>query len=135
MTWMPRTAQHRARLRSNRGVEGVSFGFGDCTVVLTKFGRRNQRRRDRAGRGHGTGQDSAGQPYRDQTEGRTETRSSSKDYADTVDDAVNKPARKSVEGKEFGSPHWTQFEPKQHKTGSARTDLSHCRTMRLPLNQ
>src|ERR1017187_10355413 len=42
-----------------------------------------------------------GQPWRARTERRTETRSSSKDYADAQEEAVNKRARKSMEGKDL----------------------------------
>jgi hypothetical protein len=40
-------------------------------------------------------------PWRARTERRTETRSSSKDYADAEDNAVNQQAPKSVERKEL----------------------------------
>ena len=82
-------------------VEDVSLGGGDFARALTNAERRNRRRGDGARRGSGTGQDSAGQPWRARTERRTETGSSSKHYADAQDDAVNKWAPKSVEGKEL----------------------------------
>jgi hypothetical protein len=78
-------------------VEAVSFGVGDRVRALTNAGRRNQRRRDGAWKRSGTEAELAGQPWRAQTERRTETRSSTKDYADAADDAVNQRARKSVE--------------------------------------
>ena len=55
-------------------VEYVSFGVGDRARALTNAGRRNQRRRERGAEQSGTGQDSAGQPWRARTERRTETR-------------------------------------------------------------
>ena len=82
-------------------VEDVSLGASDFARALTNAERRNQRRGDGARRGGGTGQDSAGQPWRARTERRTETGSSSKDYADAQGDAVNQRAPKSVEGKEL----------------------------------
>ena len=82
-------------------VEDVSLGFGDFARALTNSERRNQRRRDGGRRGSGTEAELAGQPWRARTERRTETRSSSKDYADVEEDAVNQPAPKSVEGKEL----------------------------------
>ena len=85
-------------------VEDVSLGVGDFARALTNAERRNQRRGDGARRGSGTRQDSAGQPWRARTEGRTEAGSSSKDYADAQGDAVNQRAPKSVEGKDL-APH------------------------------
>lgn len=82
-------------------VEDVSLGVGDFAQALTNSGRRNQRRRERARRRGGTEAGSAGQPWRAQTERRTEARSSTKDYADAQDDAVNKRAGQSMEGKEL----------------------------------
>src|ERR1035438_7157305 len=82
-------------------VEDVSLEAGDFARALTNAERRNQRRGDGARRGSGTGQDSVGQPWRARTERRTETGSSSKDYADAQGDAVNQRASKSVEGKEL----------------------------------
>jgi hypothetical protein len=92
-------------------VEDVSLGAGDFAWALTNAERRNQRRGDGARGGSGTGQDSAGQLWRARTERRTETGSSSKDYADAQDDAVNQRAPKSVEGKELApqSGHVSNF--------------------------
>ena len=87
---------------AGRQVEVVSVGSVDYARALTNSERRNQRRRERGRKGSGTEAELAGQPWRDQTERRTETGSSSKDYAE--DDAVNQRACKSVEGKEL-APH------------------------------
>jgi hypothetical protein len=56
-----------------------------------------QRHREQARRGSGTVANMAGQQRRARKERRTETRSSTKDYADAQDDDVNRRARKSVE--------------------------------------
>lgn len=82
-------------------VEDVSLGVGDFARALTNSGRRSQRRRDRGRRGSGTEAELAGQPWRARTERRTETRSSSKDYAYAEDEGVNKRACKSVEAKDL----------------------------------
>src|ERR1035437_5556408 len=80
-------------------VEDVSLGVGDFARALTNTERRNQRRRERARRRGGTEAGSAGRLRWAQTERRTETRSSTKDYVGAQDDAVNQRAPKSVEGK------------------------------------
>ncbi len=82
-----------------RNVEDVSLGVFNFALALTNSERRNQRRRDGARRGSGTEAELACQPWRDRTERRPETGSSSKDYASAKEDAVNKLACKSVEGK------------------------------------
>ena len=80
-------------------VEDVSLGLCDYARALTNSEGQDQRRGDGAARRSGTEAELVGQPWRDQTERRTETRSSSKDYATAQDDGVNKLACKSVEGK------------------------------------
>ena len=90
-------------------VEDVSLGFGDFARELTNSERRNQRRRDGGRGGSGTEAELAGQTWWARTERRTETRSSSKDYGDAEEDAVNQRAPKSVEGKEL-APR-VGFEP------------------------
>src|ERR1035437_2361161 len=87
-------------------VEDVSLGAGDFARALTNAERRNQRRGDGGQRGRGTRSDSASQPWWARTERRTETGSSSKDYADAEDDAVNQRAPKSVEGKDLAPQMW-----------------------------
>ena len=82
-------------------VEDVSLGVRDLARALTNSERRNRRRRERGAETEWNRADSAGQPWWARTERRTETRSSSKDYADAEDDAVNQRACKSVEGKEL----------------------------------
>jgi hypothetical protein len=91
-------------------VEDVSLGDGDFARALTNSERRNQRRRDRGPRGSGTGQESAGQPWGARTERRTETGSSSKDYAGAQGGGVNQRARKSVEGKELAPQEQRKYE-------------------------
>ena len=68
----------------------------------------------------GTRQESVGQPWWARTERRTETRSSSKDYADARDDAVNQRAPKSVEGMDLAQirpdlppTHWLAGDPRK----------------------
>src|ERR1035438_2525662 len=82
-------------------VEDVSLGGGDFARALTNAERWNQRRGERARRRRGTEAGAAARLRWAQTERRTETRSSTKDYADAQDDAVNQRAPKSVEGKEL----------------------------------
>ena len=103
-------------------VEDVSLGVGDFAKVLTNSGRRNQRRRERARRRRGTEARSAGRLRWAQTERRTETRSSTKDYAEAQDDAVNKRARKSMEGKEL-APRISFETTTRWLTGSPSTTI------------
>jgi hypothetical protein len=84
-------------------VEDVSLGGGDFARALTNAERRNQRRGDGAQRGSGTGQDSAGQPSWARTERRTETGSSSKDYADAQGRCRQPTGTQISGGKGFGS--------------------------------
>ena len=114
-----------------KDVEDVSLGVSDFARALTNAESRNQRRRDGAWRGSGTEAELAGQPWRDQTERRTETRSSWKDYADAEDDAVNQRACKSVEGKSLAPQ--VGLEPTTLRLTATQPSWSRSKRSRKPL--
>ena len=113
-----------------RNVEDVSLGVCDFARALTNSERRNQRRRDGARRGSGTEGKLAGQPWRGRTERRTETGSSSKDYAGTRRDAVNKRARKSVEGRSLAPQ--VGLEPTTLRLTAECSTIELLRSKRIP---